>query len=106
MPIPLVAEVLDGGLAKIPYAYTILKTIPWIVLIYLLKLYFGGTSNRSERVLHSKVIMMTVCSPWNGKYFNVTKLNIGRNFRNRSSNSTGTGFSRCAIDSSNPARFE
>lgn len=60
MPIPLVAEILDGGLAKIPYAYTILKTVPWLALIYFLKVYFGGATNRSERVMHSKVIMMTV----------------------------------------------
>jgi hypothetical protein len=62
MPIPLVAEILDGGISKIPYALTVLKTLPWLALIYLLKTYFGGASNRSERVMHSKVVMMTVCS--------------------------------------------
>ena len=62
MPIPLVAEILDGGLSKIPYAWTVLKTVLWLALIYLLKTYFGGASNRSERVMHSKVIMMTVRS--------------------------------------------
>jgi len=68
MPIPLAAEILDGGLAKIPYAYTVLKSTPWLILIYLLKLYFGGKSNRSERVLHSKVIVMTVCASGTGIY--------------------------------------
>lgn len=62
MPIPLVAEILDGGLFKIPYALTVLKTLPCLALTYLLKTYFGGASNRSERVMHSKVIMMTVHS--------------------------------------------
>lgn len=61
MPVPIIAEIFDSGLDKIPYAYTILKTIPWLAAIYLLKLYFGGATNRSERVLHSKVIMITVC---------------------------------------------
>jgi hypothetical protein len=60
MPIPLVAEVFVEGLNKIPYAYTLLKALPWFLVIYGLKAYFGGKSNRSERVMHSKVVMITV----------------------------------------------
>jgi hypothetical protein len=37
-----------------------LRIIPIIGVIYGLKRYFGGASNRSERVMHSKVVMITV----------------------------------------------
>ncbi|KAI9821675.1 MAG: hypothetical protein M1827_002256 [Pycnora praestabilis] len=59
MPIPIIAEALFKGLGSIPYSYTILKIVPWIVLVYLLKLYFGGARNTSERLMHSKVVMIT-----------------------------------------------
>jgi Leu/Phe-tRNA-protein transferase len=60
MPIPLVAEAFQEGLSKIPYAYTILKTLPWFGGLYGLKSYFAGASNLSERNMHSKVVIMTV----------------------------------------------
>jgi hypothetical protein len=60
MPIPLVAEVFQEGLSKIPYAYTVLKTLPWFGGVYGLKRYFDGASNFSERNMHSKVVIMTV----------------------------------------------
>jgi small-conductance mechanosensitive channel len=60
MVVPLVAKGLLDGISGLPYVYTILKTIPWIALIVLLKVYFGGAKNRSERVMHGKVIMVTV----------------------------------------------
>ena len=60
MPIPLVAEVFQEGLSKIPYAYTVLKTLPWCGGIYGLKRYFAGALNHSERNMHSKVVIMTV----------------------------------------------
>jgi hypothetical protein len=60
MVVPLVAKGLLDGISGWPYAYTALKTIPWIALIVLLKVYFGGAKNRSERVMHGKVIMVTV----------------------------------------------
>jgi hypothetical protein len=60
MPLPIVAEAFAKGLSKIPFAYTVLKTLPWLLAIYALKVYFGGRSNRSERVMHSKVVIITV----------------------------------------------
>ena len=60
MVIPLVAQGLSEGISAVPYAYTVLKTIPWVALVVLLKIYFGGAKNRSERVMHGKVIMVTV----------------------------------------------
>ena len=60
MPVPLLAEVAFGGLSRVPWVYTVLKTAPWLVALYLLKVYFGGARNRSERLMHSKVVMITV----------------------------------------------
>lgn len=60
MPIPLIAEGLFGGLSNIPYAYTVLKALPWLALLYFLKVYFGGARNTSERLMHSKIVMITV----------------------------------------------
>ena len=60
MVVPLVAEALNNGFANIPYVYTILKTLPWIAGMGLVKMYFGGAKNRSERLMHGKVVMVTV----------------------------------------------
>ena len=60
MPIPLLGDLLFKGVYSVPFAVPVLKTLPWLILIYLLKLYFGGASNTSERLMHSKVIMITV----------------------------------------------
>ena len=60
MPIPLLADALFEGISSIPFAIPILKALPWLILIVVLKLYFGGASNTSERLMHSKVVMITV----------------------------------------------
>ena len=60
MPLPLLADAIFKGISSIPFAIPVLKTLPWLVLVYLLKYYFGGASNTSERLMHSKVIMITV----------------------------------------------
>ena len=63
MPIPIITTGIAEGLSSIPYSYTILKVLPWILLVAALKYYFGGARNGSERVMHSKVVMVTVCNP-------------------------------------------
>ena len=60
MPVPLLAEGFGRGLSGVPYAWTIIKTIPWIGLIWLLKLYFSGAKCQAERLMHGKVVMVTV----------------------------------------------
>ncbi|KAL4941023.1 hypothetical protein BDV06DRAFT_9188 [Aspergillus oleicola] len=59
MPIPIITTGIAEGLSSIPYSYTILKVLPWILLVTGLKYYFGGARNGSERVMHSKVVMVT-----------------------------------------------
>lgn len=61
MPIPIITQGIVEGLSSIPYSYTILKVLPFILIIAALKYYFGGARNDSERVMHSKVVMVTVC---------------------------------------------
>ena len=61
MPIPAAAYfALEGGFFELPYIFPILKTIPFLFLFYVLKVYFGGARNTSERDMHSKVVMITV----------------------------------------------
>lgn len=62
MPVYIVTEGLFEGFSKLSFLFTVLKVVPWIGLIYLLKRYFGGATNTSERMMHSKVVMMTVCT--------------------------------------------
>ena len=62
MPIPLLGDIAFKGIDSIPYALPILKALPWVVLTWLGKWYFGGASNTSGRLMHSKVIMVTVRS--------------------------------------------
>lgn len=60
MPVYIAVQALFDGIGSIPYAWTLIKTLPWLAVLYLLKRYFGGAINTSERVMHSKVIMITV----------------------------------------------
>ncbi|RAH82269.1 NAD(P)-binding protein [Aspergillus japonicus CBS 114.51] len=59
MPIPLIVQGVTEGVSSIPFAWTILKLTPWVLVIAVLKFYFGGARNSSERVMHSKVVMIT-----------------------------------------------
>ena len=60
MPLPLLADILFQGISSVPFATPILKALPWVTLIVILKLYFRGASNASERLMHSKVVIITV----------------------------------------------
>ncbi|RAO67993.1 uncharacterized protein BHQ10_004005 [Talaromyces amestolkiae] len=55
MPIPLISHGITEGLSAIPYAYTAIKWAAVVAVVALLKYYFGGARNTSERLLHSKV---------------------------------------------------
>lgn len=60
MPIPVLQLGLTEGFSAIPYGYTVLKTASVLAVVALLKYYFGGARNTSVRLMHSKVIMVTV----------------------------------------------
>lgn len=61
MPIPLLAEGFGRGISNIPYIWTVAQTAVAVGIVVLLKYYFGGATCRSERVMHGKVVMVTVC---------------------------------------------
>lgn len=60
MPVPLVAQYFNEGLSSVPYTYTALKLALAGAVLWVLKTFFGGARNTSERNMHSKVVMMTV----------------------------------------------
>lgn len=59
MPVPLISQVFAEGFDSIPYLRPILKAVPWLALLYVLKRYFGGAANTSERNMHGKVVLVT-----------------------------------------------
>lgn len=60
MPIPIIVKGLQEGVDSIPFAWPVLRVAPWLLIIAALKYYFGGARNTSERLMHSKVVMVTV----------------------------------------------
>lgn len=62
MPIPAINFIYNHGIGAVPYGWTVVKITAWILAVYFVKNYCGGAINRSERKMHSKVIMITVSS--------------------------------------------
>lgn len=60
MPVHILAKGWSEGISSIPLGWTVVKVAPCLAVLYLLKWYFNGAVNTSERNMHSKVIMMTV----------------------------------------------
>jgi NAD(P)-dependent dehydrogenase (short-subunit alcohol dehydrogenase family) len=59
MPLNIIQQILFDGFSSVPHAPLIAKAILASVLLYVLKLYFSGARNQSERVLHGKVVIIT-----------------------------------------------
>ncbi|KAF1840904.1 oxidoreductase-like protein [Cucurbitaria berberidis CBS 394.84] len=59
MPIHIIAKVATEGPSSIPFGWAIIKAAPVLAVLYLLKWYFNGATNGSERNMHSKVVMVT-----------------------------------------------
>lgn len=108
MPIPIIATGLREGLSAIPHVWTILRIAPWVLVVAVLKYYFEGARNSSERMMRSKVIMVTVrhpppllqsmqCTP-NTR----TNKQKGRNLRNRRRSSPRTRNARRPSNPPNP----
>jgi hypothetical protein len=60
MPIPLLTQGFSEGFSSIPHAYLVLKAAACLTVLALLKVYFGGARNHAERLMRSKVVMVTV----------------------------------------------
>ncbi|KAL1303417.1 hypothetical protein AAFC00_006808 [Neodothiora populina] len=59
MPVPSIATVIADGLDAVPGARLLVRALPWMLVLYVIKWYFSGTSNTSERKMHGKVVMVT-----------------------------------------------
>jgi NAD(P)-dependent dehydrogenase (short-subunit alcohol dehydrogenase family) len=59
MPIGILHQGFTEGLESIPYGWPIVKVASVFGVLYLLKWFFNGATNYSERNMHSKVIMVT-----------------------------------------------
>lgn len=60
MPVPIIVKAVFDGLDTVPHVATFLKLLPVALVLYLLKYYFQGAQNASERTMHGKVVMITV----------------------------------------------
>jgi len=60
MPVYIAAQALYSGLDSIPFLPTLLRLLPYVVALVLLKLYCQGASNPAERNMHGKVVIITV----------------------------------------------
>ena len=82
MPIHFVVTVWKEGLAAFPHGLTLLKFVLACGVLYLLKWYFNGATNASERNMHSKVVMITVGLDVKlGTHY--ANIRSGRHFRHR-----------------------
>ncbi|KAI5815499.1 hypothetical protein BZA77DRAFT_344959 [Pyronema omphalodes] len=59
MPLNVLATAYYNGIAAVPVLPLAIKYGPWLLLLAVLKLYFRGSQNRNERVMHSKVALVT-----------------------------------------------
>ncbi|KAK3117579.1 hypothetical protein LTR53_000904 [Teratosphaeriaceae sp. CCFEE 6253] len=59
MPVYIATQAFLDGVDSVPFVWPILKTILWLALLYIVKLFFSGASNTSERNMHGKVVMVT-----------------------------------------------
>ncbi|KAF3931496.1 hypothetical protein ABW19_dt0205091 [Dactylella cylindrospora] len=59
MPVEIASKIAADGISSIPYLAETLRLLPWAALIYLLRWFFGGQTNKANRVMHGKVVMVT-----------------------------------------------
>ncbi|KAK4574483.1 hypothetical protein LTR86_001324 [Recurvomyces mirabilis] len=59
MPIYIALGGMLDGLDSIPFIWPILRALPWLVGLYLVKSFFSGSSNGSERNMHGKLVLVT-----------------------------------------------
>lgn len=60
MALYILQQAFEGGAASVPYLKPLFKVLPWLLLLWLIKWFFAGVMNKSERNMHSKVVLVTV----------------------------------------------
>lgn len=92
MVVPLLAEGFGRGITNIPHLGSIIKVVLSVGLLYVLKTYFGGATCKSERLMHGKVVIITVCPRfW---VFCVILTVLGGHFWNWRKDSKRIGYTR------------
>lgn len=61
MPISFAKKALLDGFDTVPFSTLLIKLVPVALVLYVLKYYFSGSVNGSERNMHGKVVIITVC---------------------------------------------
>ncbi|THX12244.1 NAD(P)-binding protein [Aureobasidium pullulans] len=59
MPVPLIQKAILDGLETVPNSAVLLKLLPVLLVLYLIRRWFQGASNTSERTMHGKVVIIT-----------------------------------------------
>ncbi|KAF2859290.1 NAD(P)-binding protein, partial [Piedraia hortae CBS 480.64] len=59
MPVYIAAQAAFEGLDSIPHIWTALRALPYLLGLFLLKRFFSGARNTSERNFHGKVVLVT-----------------------------------------------
>jgi NAD(P)-dependent dehydrogenase (short-subunit alcohol dehydrogenase family) len=59
MPVPLIQKAILDGLDTVPNSAVLFKILAVGVVLYLIRRWFQGATNTSERTMHGKVVMIT-----------------------------------------------
>lgn len=59
MPVYMATSAVFDGVDSIPYFWPIVKSLPWLGILYLIKWFCSGVTNPSERKMHGKVVLVT-----------------------------------------------
>lgn len=62
MAIYIIRTAFNDGIGSVPFLWPIVKALPWLFLLWAIKFFFSGVSNKSERNMHGKVVLVTVCT--------------------------------------------
>lgn len=60
MAIYIIRTAFNDGISSVPFLWPFLKAIPWLVLLWAVKFFFSGVSNKSDRNMHGRVVLVTV----------------------------------------------
>ena len=61
MAIYILRTAFNDGISSVPFLWPLLKALPWLFLLWAAKFFFSGVTNKSERTMHGKVALVTVC---------------------------------------------
>lgn len=60
MAVYILRTAFNDGIASVPFLWPLIKALPWLFLLWAAKFFFSGVTNKSERTMHGKVVLVTV----------------------------------------------